>query len=66
MTDARYWRQVSDYAWQCSPWTVCSVSTNGVVSFELWHEKQPRVVGRHASKEEAFAAAKEAEKRGEG
>ena len=66
MTEARFWRQVGDYAWQCLPWTVCRVRTNGVDSFELWHEKQPHVVGRHGSKEEAFAAARDAEKRGEG
>lgn len=65
MTAPRYWRKVSDYAWQCAPWTVCCVRTDGADLYELWHEKRPCVVSRHGTRNEAFTAAKSAEERGE-
>ena len=59
---ARSWKQVSDGAWKCPPWSICSIRISGVESFELWHDKEPIPVfvgGR--SFDEAKAEAKRIE-----
>lgn len=66
MTTPRKWQKTSAYAWRCDPWSVSQVRLNGAESFELWHDKRPGIVGRYPSRGEAFAAAKDAEERGEG
>lgn len=48
------WEKSGDTAMRCAPWTVAKVKTNGVFFYELWHDKQPEMVGRYAS----FAVAK--------
>jgi len=51
------WRRIGETAMSCPPWQVGKVTVNGVVSYELWHEKQPGMVGRFDSFDQAKAAA---------
>jgi len=58
------WRRVGDTAMSCPPWHVAKVRVMGVLSYELWHEKQPGMVGRFESFDQAKAAAERLEQEG--
>lgn len=48
------WNRSGTTAMSSPPWHVAKVTVRGMVSYELWHEKQAGMVGRFS----AFDAAK--------
>ena len=43
------WVRSGTTAMSCPPWTVGKVTVRGVASYELWHDKQPGIVGRFST-----------------
>lgn len=56
----------TDYSMRCDPWTVAKVSIKGMFFYELWHDKQPAMVGRYSSFDLAKHAVEEMEAAGQG
>ena len=65
MTTTMQWRRAGDTAMRCDPWTVGKVIVRGETSYELWHDKQPAVVGRFKSFDAAKAEAERIELAGQ-
>lgn len=59
-----HWRRIGETAMSCPPWHVARVTVRSVVSYELWHEKQPAALWRFDTFDQAKAAAERLEQEG--
>lgn len=48
------WERIND-TMRSAPWTIAKVFVRGVAGYELWHDKQPAMLGRFKSFAEAKA-----------
>lgn len=51
------WRNISNTAMRCDPWTIAKVWIQGRATYELWHDKRPVMVGSYSTFEQAKAVA---------
>lgn len=58
------WERIDDYAMRSEPWTICAIAAGNGFTFELWHDKQPAIVGVFGSFDAAKAEAMKQEQEG--